>query len=814
MRKALGLLAVCALVGPAAASAKDNAATALNIVPSGQYGSVPIPAGADAQAQMYDNLTPLFDNVTSGDLTKYFKSEAFNSVGSDGPGKTEKLPRKGIKVVRDKFGVPHVTAKTYDDGVWADGYLLAEDRGLLLEQARYNSLVAAIDAPGLKALDLISGLKNFQPSAQTEAFVARQATVLKHAGKEGRQVLHDIDTFIAGINARYKQTGSTAKPWTRTDVFALDALKGQFVGQGGGNEAVRTQFLTAVENKLGAAKGMQVFNDLRQHNDPEMPASIDGNFPYEQRPKTVGAGNVLIDPDSFAPVSAVASEAAMANPVQHQASNALLISAKKSATGRPLMVAGPQIGYYYPGLTYEVDMNAPGLRWRGVTSAPFPGYMLIGRGTDFAVSLTSADGDIIDQYAEKLCGGSDTKYMYKGKCLDMNFFNAGTLDGKPVTFHTTVHGPVVGYATVKGVRVAISSKRSSYGKDALDLLLYRDLSTGKVHSPKSFFAAAAKSPQTFNSFYIDNKHIAEYTSGLLPLRPKSVDPGLLTNGDGKYEWKGWLKPNAHPHGMDPKNGRIVNWNNNVAHGFGAADSEWMRAGASGRVDLLNKNLDRLAKHGKWTLASVVSAMNAAGSQDVRAIDTVPLLAQLLAGSTAPSPRDQQMLDLLVAWNKAGGSRLDRNLDGLIDDPGAAIMDASWPHIADAMFNPVLGPDLETELARVVSRFEAPPSGQYTGWYQYFSKDVRRLVGDKEKAPFSLSYCGGGNKAQCQQDVWAAIDAGGNDLAAAQGTDDPTAWHSDATKERIKFIPGLLPYTMRYTNRPTGIQQVISFKGHR
>ena len=28
------------------------------------------------------------------------------------------------------------------------------------------------------------------------------------------------------------------------------------------------------------------------------------------------------------------------------------------------------------------------------------------------------------------------------------------------------------------------------------------------------------------------------------------------------------------------------------------------------------------------------------------------------------------------------------------------------------------------------------------------------------------------------------------------------------------MPGLLPYTMRYTNRPSGIQQVITFDGHR
>ena len=37
----------------------------------------------------------------------------------------------------------------------------------------------------------------------------------------------------------------------------------------------------------------------------------------------------------------------------------------------------------------------------------------------------------------------------------------------------------------------------------------RRLSDGQVHSPQSFFAAAELTPQTFNSFYIDDKHVAE-----------------------------------------------------------------------------------------------------------------------------------------------------------------------------------------------------------------------------------------------------------------------------------------------------------------
>ncbi|HUO72037.1 MAG TPA: hypothetical protein VMU39_14815 [Solirubrobacteraceae bacterium] len=41
----------------------------------------------------------------------------------------------------------------------------------------------------------------------------------------------------------------------------------------------------------------------------------------------------------------------------------------------------------------------------------------------------------------------------------------------------------------------------------------------------------------------------------------------------------------------------------------------------------------------------------------------------------------------------------------------------------------------------------------------------------------------------------------------------SAWRWSAIDERITFVPGVLPYTMRYTNRPSGIQQVLSFGGH-
>ena len=230
--------------------------------------------------------------------------------------------------------------------------------------------------------------------------------------------------------------------------------------------------------------------------------------------------------------------------------------------------------------------------------------------------------------------------------------------------------------------------------------------------------------------------------------------------------------------------------------------------------MLDKNLARLkGADDKWSLAEVTSAMNAGATQDVRAIDTVPLMRKLLAGTQAPSARAQEMLDVLVDWKQAGGSRLDVDLDGEIDDPGAAVIDGVWTEIANAFMEPQIGPQLD-ELSSLFSRFNQPPSGQYSGWYQYFDRDVKVLLGQKVRKPFKNEYCGLGDLERCQDDIWDAIDRPAPRSPPSRGRDDPSEWRSDATDERITFAPGLLPTTIRYTNRPSGIQQVISFDGHR
>jgi acyl-homoserine lactone acylase PvdQ len=801
----------CALaVAAPALAVRDYSSTALNIIPSGQYGGVPIPPKADDQARLYDGLTPLFDRISNRQLSRWFKSEKLGTKGQ-GPLTRERAPRSGVRIIRDRYNVPHIYGQTDDDVTWGAGWALAHDRELLLEQARYNARVAVIDAPGLSAIGLITSLRTFDPSAQTERELRKEVGKLRAYGKAGRRLVHDMDVYVKGINAYYRSIDAPHEPWTRSDVIALNAIKSELFGEGGGGEVDAAQMLDGLTRSLGARRGYSVWNDLRQRQDPETPVSIPGNFPYAPLPKS-RTGNVVLDNNSFQPVS-VPGEAARAAGVEkelrRQASNVLMVAGKRSRSGHPLFVGGPQIGYFYPGLTLEMDLHGPGWSARGATSAPFPGYILIGRREDFVWTLTSAGADIVDIYVETLCQGSDTRYLYKGRCRAMTPFNAGTLDNQSVTFNRTIHGPVVGYATVDGRRVAVSRKRSSYLLDGVDLLLFQRLTRGRIRNAREFIDAAVVTPQTFNTFYADHKRVAMVTTGRLPLRAEGVDSGLPTDGRGRHEWRGFLNPKGNPQAI-VRSGVLNNWNNKPARGFPGSDEQWAY-GPLGRVDLLNQNTAKVRRH---TLATLTGAMNAGATQDVRTMTFVPLLADFLRAGRAPSALASRMLELLVDWRRDGGSRLDRNLDGKIDHPGAAVLDTAWPRLADAAMQPVLGAELAEQLNDTLHRrFDLPPSGQFGGWHMYMSKDLRRLMGRNVRGPLANRYCGNGNADRCRTALWAAMEAAGAELAATQGA-DPNAWRADATRERISFAPGLLPYTMRYTNRPSGIQQVIEFSGHR
>ena len=785
----------------AATPRRDHAAAAWTILPPGENGSLTFDRNTRDQAALYDGLAPLQGNVTAAALRRFFKPAPLG-VPVASPRRRER-PRPGVTIVRDRFGVAHVTGRTENDVAFGAGWVTAGDRGILLQLIRGPARVAALDVPGLDPISLALSGRSFEPSPETEAFLANQLDALRAQGALGRKLVRLVEWYAAGINAWYRARSIPAPAFTPNDVVACAALIAARFGANGGQEVANSMFLDALERRFGDADARRVFADLRQANDPEAPVTAPGAFPY-QLPEEAATGSVVVDDGSF-------SGSPLAQPVG--ASNALLVSARRSQTGRPLLVAGPQVGYFFPQLFAEMELAGAGFVTRGVV---FPGvpFVLIGRGADFAWSATSSQADNTDAFVETLCR-NDRHYVYRGQCEAMRRVVVGTLKatGQPdqqVSYLATAHGPVVGYATVGGRRVAISMQRSTRGRELLSARAFYDLNTGRVDSARRFLQTMNRVEFSFNWFYADNRDIAFFSSGRLPLRAPGSDPALPTDGTGAHDWGGYVGFAAHARAINPPSGLILNWNNRPAAGVGAADSNFAY-GSVHRVDLLRAGMAARRKH---TLATATGVANAAATQDLRVLEVWPSIRAVLGTGPAPSARAEAAAGLLDAWRAAGGSRLDRDLDGKVDEAGAAVLDAAWPKLADAVLTPVLGP-LVPRLAALHRRSNDPGPGGSAflfGWYGYVDKDLRTLLGQPVRGAFSRRYCGTGVLDACRQSLWAALDAAAAELERAQGP-APSAWRADATAERIRFASGVLTDTMRWMNRPT-FQQAMSFSSHR
>jgi hypothetical protein len=368
-------------------------------------------------------------------------------------------------------------------------------------------------------------------------------------------------------------------------------------------------------------------------------------------------------------------------------------------------------------------------------------------------------------------------------------FTAGTLNGIPIRYPVSVHGPMIGTATSNGQPVALTRKRSTFGRDGLNLAGLKDMTEGDGSTPEKFWEAANKFGFTFNWGYVSRTDVAYFSSGYLPVRAPGLDRRLPTRGTGAYEWRGFLSQDEHPHATQAPNGRMLNWNNQSAPGFMHGDNE--PYGSVHRVELFDQFPDQVE------LAGVVGVMNRAATEDVRS-PVWQVVSKVLHGGTAPTPLAAQLVDMLDAWVDDDAPRLDADDDGFYDVSGPTIFDALWEPLAEAVMNPVYG-DL-TEALDDIRDLNS------TDGASLVDKDLRSLLGQPVEGKFNLSYCGNGNLDVCRTSLWQVVDVIAQELAAKYGN-DPGTWLKKGA--RTGFAPGLISNTFRATNRPT-FQQVLEF----
>ncbi|HVA61784.1 MAG TPA: penicillin acylase family protein [Mycobacteriales bacterium] len=909
----LALVAVSvAAVGPAGAAADftpnptyqaddSGRGQIMSILPAGENGLVNSaqllafessgsrPAGSQDQLTKYANLLYGYPSLSNAQLPQYYDDASFGVRAADIV-RTEQ-PSPDVVIYRDRHDVPHIYGRTLTGTAFGAGYAAAEDRLFLIDVLRHYGAgdLSAFLGPSCsdERMDhdelLSAPYTQPQEQAQIDAIAASNGIVGTDLKSMLTGYVDGINAYIAAtrtnpalLPADYAAAVGPPQPWIPSDVISVAALVGGIFGKGGGNELANARLLQYLESHLhSAAEARTAFTDFREQNDPNAPTTIvDRSFPYEIPGKIDPALTALPDPNTpltggptdttancnlTAPnLTAMKIVAALLS-FPKAMSNALVVAGSHTASGHPIAVFGPQVGYFAPEILMEEDLHGPDYAAEG---ASFPGTNFVvelGRGVDYAWSATSAGTDVVDQRVELVCnpnggaaGPHGTFYEYKGRCLPMThevftelaFPKPGGL-GAPVDLrhdiYLTVHGIVQGWTTVGGKPVAIVTQRSTYNHEADSAVgFFRWNSPSYTTSAQTWMTGAEHIGYTFNWLYADSRDIAYYVSGADPIRPAGVDPSLPTWGTGGADWKGFLSDAGHPHEIDPPQGFFTSWNNKPAPEFSAADDQFGYGPIYRVMSLTTAIKQQFALHNnKITRANLVQAMEDAATVDLSGRRVLPELLGYLASPGAGT--QTQELSELSAWLAAGAHRR-RAAHGdaqYVDASAVALMDELYPTLIEAIFDPILKAGGVEDVNGLPYRYSVLPldfantpggsnvgSAYDGGWEGYLVKVLRQLRGEPVAQPFGpeimTRICGGG-AASCRAAIDGALSATYSAMVSANGSPTVASWTRSTASEQAGVsqpVYDSIHYTavgivgqpaQDWQNRPT-FQQVIEFPG--
>ncbi|HVL33967.1 MAG TPA: penicillin acylase family protein, partial [Actinomycetota bacterium] len=195
-----------------------------------------------------------------------------------------------IRIVRDRFGVPHVYGETAKDVSYGAGYALAQDR---LWQMHIFRLVAKGRLSHLLGPVIVAGDKTVRFWTYTAAERARRFETYPEDIKE------NMRAFAAGVTAwmnevrkdparlmpfEFAHFGEPLVDWAVDDSVAMSDYLIYTFGSGGGSELRNLSDLQALIKKFGESEGAKVFDDLVWTNDPDAPLTIPEDFDWRNSP--------------------------------------------------------------------------------------------------------------------------------------------------------------------------------------------------------------------------------------------------------------------------------------------------------------------------------------------------------------------------------------------------------------------------------------------------------------------------------------------------------------------------------------------------
>lgn len=551
---------------------------------------------------------------------------------------------KMITIHRDNYGVPHIYADDSYRLFYGYGYSVAQDRLFQMEMAKRSTqgTVAEVLGPDFIKYDIDTRNNYWSDSIHEQ---------INNLPKEKRDILKGyadgMNAWISKIEGnptellpkQFVDYEIEPSQWNEFDVamIMVGTMANRFSDMN--SELDNLALLTALKDRYGDEKGLQVFDQLKWKSNANAPTTIDEQeFIYTANDEnTTSSVDQLKDyrdtapmferiaKDSSGRLLALSTEdniqviteqytASGANGLAGYptTSNVWLVGKKKAKNANSIILNGPQFGWFSPAYTYGVGLHGAGFDVVGNTPFAYPA-VLFGHNGNIAWGSTAGFGDGVDVFVENIDPENPLKYQHNGKWKDM-LVREETINvkgGEPIkhTVHRSVHGNIIKYNSDN--TEAYAKSRAWDGKEISSLMTW--IEQTQVKNWDEFLNKAQDHALTINWYYADkNGNIGYVHTGHYPKRKVGHDSRLPVSGTGEWDWDGMQSFEDNPKVYNPESGYIANWNNSPAKNYVASDLFAFLWGSADRVEEINKFMnsqDQLDDEAMWDVLKQTSRVD-------------------------------------------------------------------------------------------------------------------------------------------------------------------------------------------------------------
>ena len=508
-----------------------------------------------------------------------------------------------VTISVDQWGIAHIRAENLHDLFFAQGWNAARDRLWQIDIARKRGL-------GLLARDFGPGYLEQDKAARLLLYRGDMASEWKAYGPGSEEI---CTAFAKGINAYVDACNSGEIPlppeftllghkpdrWKPEDVVRV---RTHSLTRNASSELLRSKVMAIAGVELGAELDM-----LRKElSYGVVPKPVDGFDPSVMTDRVLRDFQLAVSPATFSKERLVAtldeadqwtiisSSGEIVRASFEEGSNNWAISAEKTTTGRPILALDPHRTHVLPSIRYIVHLTMPGLDLIGAGEPMVPGISMGHNGTA-AFGLTIFGADQEDIYIYQTDENDPDQYAYQdGWETFRTITETIPVKGYPdqtVDLKFTRHGPVL-YQDHENNR-AFGLRTVWMDAGMAPYMASLSVMRAKTYSEYASALEGWGCPSV-NHIYADTTNtIAWKPSGATPIR-NNWDGLLPVPGDGRYEWSGYIAPEAGPYEVNPPRGFVATANamnvpddwtvSNPAIGY-----EWLD---SSRHDTLHSQLSR------------------------------------------------------------------------------------------------------------------------------------------------------------------------------------------------------------------------------